>query len=174
MDKVRLILILISVAITAGPVSGALIVYRGNLLALLIPPDASRLATDLSNVSPNATFVEYGYNTSSRTVTLKINVTNPYSFDLTINSFWAEAECREHHYYLGNVTSNVSQNIPRNSSALIFAMMIWTQDAENHFQNSHPGESSIFVDLVGSKVDIQGIAVQLQNRESIPDPIPIH
>jgi LEA14-like dessication related protein len=173
MDKVRICLALISVAITAGPICGALIIYRDNLLAVVIPPQASDLLTDFTNKSPNATFVEYYYNASSQSVTLKINVTNPYSFDLTINSFSADVECREHHYHLGNVTSNVPQNIPKNSFALISVVMIWTQDAAKHFQTSHLGESSIFVDLVDSKVDVQGIAVQLQSRESIPDPIPI-
>lgn len=173
MDKVRTCLVLISVAITAGPICGALIIYRDNLLALIIPPQASDLATDLTNNSPNATFVEYHYNASSQSVTLKINVTNPYGFDLTINSFSADVECRDHHYHLGNVTSNVPQNIPKNSFALVSVVMTWTQDAVNHFQISHPGKSSTFVDLVDSKVDVQGIAVQLQSRESIPDPIPI-
>jgi hypothetical protein len=43
MDKVRLALVLITVAITIGPFLGVLIAYRNNLPGLIIPPEMSQL-----------------------------------------------------------------------------------------------------------------------------------
>ena len=43
MDKVRLALVLITIAITVGPFLGVLIVYRNNLPGLIIPPQMNQL-----------------------------------------------------------------------------------------------------------------------------------
>jgi hypothetical protein len=44
MDKVRLALVLVTVAITVGPILGIVLVYRDNLPGLIIPPEINQIA----------------------------------------------------------------------------------------------------------------------------------
>ena len=49
MDKVRVAMVLITIAITVGPILGIVLVYRDNLLGLVIPPELNQL---ISGASP--------------------------------------------------------------------------------------------------------------------------
>jgi hypothetical protein len=51
MDKVRLALVLITIAITLGPFLGVLIVYRNNLSELIIPPEMNQLLNGGQGIS---------------------------------------------------------------------------------------------------------------------------
>lgn len=48
MDKVRLGLVLVTIAITVGPILGIVLVYRDNLLGLVIPPELNQLINSAS------------------------------------------------------------------------------------------------------------------------------
>lgn len=173
MNIVKILLLLISVAITIGPIGTAAIIYRDNLIDLVVPPEASQLVTEFSEEKPSVTFKEYEYNTSSRTVNLEISVTNPYAFSLVINSFSADVECTAHHVHLGKAYCHDPQSIPAKSTTSVVITVTWDEDATTHTDNNHSGESSIFVDLVQLTADVQGINVQLQDRVSLSDAIPI-
>lgn len=173
MNIVKVVLLLTSIAITVGPIGTALVMYRDNLIELVVPSEASDILTTFSSEKPSATFENYEYNISLNTVTLKINLTNPYKFTLVVDSLSADVECREHHFHLGKAYSQNSQNIPSGSTKSVTLTVTWDEEALYHINNNHHGQSTVFVDLVQLKADVQGVNVQLQDRISIPDPIPI-
>src|SRR3989339_89920 len=53
MDKVRLALVLITIAITVGPILGIVLVYRDNLAGLFIPPEINQLMKGLQGNTEN-------------------------------------------------------------------------------------------------------------------------
>jgi LEA14-like dessication related protein len=138
-----------------------------------VPPEASQLVTELSTEKPNATFKKYEYNVSSRTINLEIRVTNPYAFNLVINALSADVECTAHHVYLGKAYCPDPQSIPAKSTASIVVALTWDEEAATHTNINHSDQSSIFVDLAQLTADVQGVNVQLQDRISLPDAIPI-
>jgi len=173
MNVTRILLLLISIAIAIGPIGTALIIYRDNLVDLVVPPEASEVMTKLSTEKPSAAFENYEYDASSRTVTLKVSIKNPYTFNLIINSLSADVECTAHHFHLGRVYSDIPQNIPAKSTTSIEMTVKWDEGVEAHIDSDHSGQSSILVDLVQLAADVQGISVQLQSRISLSDPVPI-
>jgi hypothetical protein len=53
MDKVRLALVLVTVAITVGPILGIVLVYRDNLAGLFIPPEINQLMNGIPGATGN-------------------------------------------------------------------------------------------------------------------------
>jgi hypothetical protein len=175
MDKIRLFLILITLATTLGPVLGIMILYRNNLLGLFAPPEVTELVS--------GTFVKEGsleppklvsseYDVKSRTVTLTFNFTNPFNFDLTLMSMSANVECAVHRVPLGVAVLKTPVNVLASETSLITVFCTWTQDATSHFQSAHAGAKSIDVDLVGLAIDTSGINIQMKERINIPN-VPI-
>ena len=46
MDKIRLLLTLITIAIVVIPIVGMLLAYQGNLLGLFVPPEITEIGDD--------------------------------------------------------------------------------------------------------------------------------
>jgi len=175
MDKIRLLLTLITLATIAGPVVGVVILYRNNLLGLVVPPEVTEIVsgttfTEESLEPPK--LVDSRYDVASRTVTLTFNFTNPLKFDLTLKSMSANVECAVHKVPLGDAALKNSVNIRAGETALITVLCTWTQDAISHFQSAHAGAKSIDVDLVGLTIDISGINIQMKERIHVPN-VPI-
>jgi hypothetical protein len=175
LDKIRLILTVITIAINVVPVAGILLVYQDNLLGLVVPSGINKIAnggfiTEKPLEPP--TFVGSQYNVTSKTVTLTFQFTNPFNFDVTINSMSAGIQCAEHNFPLGNATLNSPVNIRANETATMTVLGTWTQDALNHFQKAHAGEQSIDVELVGLTINVNGIDVQTSEHIKIPN-VPI-
>jgi hypothetical protein len=174
MDKIRLLLTLITLAIIVGPVVGIVIVYRNNLLGLVVPPEVTEIVsgTFVTKKPLEPQFVGSEYNITSRTVTLTFNFSNPFNFDLTINSMSANIECAVHKFLLGHAALNDPINVRVNETAVITILGTWTEDAISHFQTAHAGAESIDVDLVGLTINIKGINIQIKDRIKIPN-VPI-
>jgi hypothetical protein len=172
LDKVRLILTVITIAINVIPIAGILIIYHNNLLGLVVPPEINNLIND--GVIPkdpleNFTFVDSQYDAASRTVTLTFEVTNPLKFDLTVNSMSADAQCDAHHYPMGHVAISNPVDIHAGETATINVAGTWTQDAINHFQTAHAGAQNIDIELTGLSIDVNGVSVQTDEVVKIPN-----
>jgi len=175
MDKIRLLLILITLATIAGPIVGIMVLYRNNMIGLVVPPELTEIVSgtfvnDGSLEPPK--FVDSQYDLASRTVTLTFNFTNPLNFDLTIKSMSANIECTLHKLSLGHATLKDSVDIPPNQTALITVLGIWTDEAVSHFQSAHTDAKTIDVDLVGLTIDVSGINIQMKERINVPN-VPI-
>lgn len=164
MDKIRLVLLLISIAITIGPVAAVLITYKNDLQDAVIPPEIYEVRDDLKNETPSiASIYPSRFNSSSRTVSITISIKNPYMFKLTIDSISANVVCVSHGFALGKVTSSGEQSILPHSIAPITAVVALSGQAMNHASLLHAGETKINARLTDVFVDVQGINVKLDD-----------
>ena len=179
MDKVRLILTVISIVIVVVPIVGIVLMYQGNLLGLFIPPQANQIISSLSNsggnnVTPPEIVGEPQYDAASRTFTLSFLFKNPLPVDVTVKSMSGNIVCDVHpNVPLGKATLSKPVSMQAGETATITVQGTWTDAAISHFQTAHKGEKSVTVDLVDLAVDASGITVQTGERIRIPNvPLP--
>ncbi len=193
MDKVRLALVLITIAITVGPILGVVLVYRDNLPGLVIPPEINQISdslrgnpenpgqTDQNGQSGNETN-PYGiippgpediqYDPATRVFTASFQMKNPAPFELTLNSMNGMVQCDAHNFDLGTIALKNPVKMQASETVTVTITGQWTEDAINHFNSDHPGEQRIKASLVGATVNAGGMVVQVPDRVSLGE-IPI-
>jgi hypothetical protein len=180
MDRLRVALILVSIAIIVGPIAGTVLIYRDNLLGLVFPkeigspsnPSNSSILSPVSSYEPPQ-YINSTFDNVSRTFSITFNFTNPYPLALTVKSMSCNVECTAHHFGLG--TASLASPVHMGSGQTVDVTMVgnWTEGAINHFQTDHAGAKTADVDLVGMTVDAGGVNLQLSNRQTVPNvPIP--
>jgi len=178
MDKVKLVLTVVSIVIVAVPLLGIVVAYQGNLLGLFIPPEVNEIADNLLNsggtsMEPPTLVGPPEFDAASRTVTLTFQYKNSFPFDITVNSLNGNMECDEHGFPLGTANLSKPVSIDAGKTGTLTVVGTWTKEAMSHFENMHAGEETVDVVLVDFAVDVSGITVQTNERISIPDvPIP--
>ena len=108
----------------------------------------------------NPVFVGAQINSEARTFTVTVNVTNSFSYDLTLNSINATVESSQDNYQLGTISLTTPVTILTNQTSAVTVSGAWTQDAENYVLNNYGGATSIDVNLVNTTVDVNGIVIQ--------------
>jgi hypothetical protein len=165
MNKMRLILTLITIAIVAGPLIGMLLAYQNDFMGLVMPSLPENLETP--------TFVESQYDEASRTVSMTFSFKNPLDTDLTINSMSANLECEAHNFPLGTAELDNPVKIRAGETKLVTISGTWTEEALDHFQAEHSGETSVDVELVDLSLDLKGMKIQTDQHIPIEDvPLP--
>jgi hypothetical protein len=176
LDKTRLLLSLVTIAIIVGPIAGILIMYKNNLPGLFIPPELNEIADNLTS-SGGANGLELKtvgppqYDEASRTVTLTFQFKNTFPVDLTINSMSGNVECVAHSFPLGTVTLDKPVSIGVGETKTITVLGTWTEEAIGHLRSAHTGEKTIDANLVGLTVDVKGIQFQINQSIEIPNPV---
>lgn len=180
MDKVRVILILITVAIIIGPIAGTVLIYRNNLIGLVFPKELGSPSNPSNNsvLDPIASFappqyVNSTYDNATRSFSVTFNFTNTFPLPLSIKSMSCNVECTAHRFPLG--AASLANPVQMNAGETVDVTMVgnWTEGAIDHFQTDHAGEKTTDVDLVGMTVDAGGVNLQLSNRQTVPNvPIP--
>jgi LEA14-like dessication related protein len=176
LDKVRLILTAITIAINVVPIAGVLLMNQNNLLGLVVPPEINTVINDvivpdgqLGESLGNVTFVDSHYDNASRTVTLTFEVTNPLQFDIAVDSMSADVRCDEHDFPLGHAIINNPVAISAGETATIDVAGTWTQDAIKHFLTAHAGAQKIDVELTRISLTVNGVSIQTDEVMKIPD-----
>jgi len=181
MDKVRLLLTLITIVIIVVPIVGMLLAYQNNLLGLFIPPEINEIADDLmggdgangSGLGPPTMVGEPEYDEASRTLSVTFQFKNTFPVDITVNSLSGNIECDDHGFSLGNASLSKPVSIGAGETKTMTVLGTWTEEAINHFQTDHAGEETVNVNMVDLAVDVSGIKVQTDERIPIEDvPIP--
>jgi hypothetical protein len=185
MDKVRLLLTLITIAIVVVPIVGMLLAYQGNLLGLFIPPEINEIAEDLTGgggtngagLEPPTMVGEPEYDPASRTFSVTFQYKNSFPVDITIKSLSGNIECAEHRFPLGNASLSKPVSIDAGKTAKLTVLGTWTEQAINHFHTAHAGEETVDVVLVDFAVDVSGIQIQLDQSQmeqtmQVPNPAP--
>jgi hypothetical protein len=179
MDKVRLLLTLITIAIIVVPIVGMLLAYQNNLLGLFIPPEINEIADKMSGggtngagLEPPTMVGEPQYNEATRTFSVTFQYKNTLPFDITIKSLSGNIECYEHGFTLGNASLSKPVSIDAGETGTLTVLGTWTSEAINHFHTAHAGEETVDVVLVDSAVDISGIQLQMNEgqRMQVPNP----
>jgi hypothetical protein len=185
MDKVRLLLTLITIAIVVVPIVGMLLAYQNNLLGLFIPPEINEIADDLmggggtngSGLEPPTMVGEPEYDPASRTFSVTFQYKNSFPVDITIKSLTGNIECAEHRFPLGNASLSKPVSIDSGETGTLTVLGTWTEEAISHFETAHGDEEFVDVVLVDFAVDISGIQLQLdqsQMEQSMQVPNPVY
>jgi len=185
MDKVRLLLTLITIAIVVVPIVGMVLAYQGNLLGLFIPPEINEIADDLiggdgdngSGLEAPTMVGEPEYDEATRTFSVSFQYKNTFPLDITIKSLTGNIECDEHSFPLGNAILSKPVSIDAGETGTLTVLGTWTEEAIIHFHSGHAGEEMVDVVLVDFAVDISGIQLQMDQGQmeqsmQVPNPAP--
>lgn len=169
MDKVRLILTLITIAIVVIPIVGMLLAYQGNLLGLFVPPEITEIGNDLlgdggddgSMLEPPQMVGEPEYDPVTGTFSVTFEYKNSFPMDITVNSLSGNLRCAEHGFPLGVASLSAPVSIDQGETGLLTIVGSWTDAAMSHFENDHEGEPNVAVVLADLAVDISGVQLQM-------------
>lgn len=176
MEKVRVLLTIISIAIIVGPLSVEVMVYKDNLSELIIPSEVTKLMglnsedgalSDLKIEVPQ--IVSSDFDINARTAELTLNVTNPVNFDLNLKVFTGTVVCTEHNFVLGTVTINDPVEFQGKQSTIFSIVGTWASDALTHIMASHLGENQIGIDLTDIHVEVNGVMISLEQKMHLGD-----
>jgi hypothetical protein len=172
LNKVKLGLTLVTIAINVIPIAGILLMYQGNLPALVVPPEITDMINDVvisENPLESITFVDSQYDAETRTLTLTFDVTNPVDYDLTVNLLSAEVRCAAHDFPMGQLTIADPVTMHAGETARIDVTGTWTEEAVNHLQTDHAGAHTVGIEVVGITINVNGVTVQTDEVVTIPN-----
>jgi len=182
MDKIRLILTLITIAIVVVPIVGMLLAYQGNLLGLFIPPEITEIADNLggeggsgSGLEPPTMVGEPEYDEATNTFSVTFQFENPFPIDITVKSLSGPIECADHGFPLGTAHLSAPVSIDAGETGTLTVLCTWTDEAIAHCGTSHENENLVDVVLVGFTLDISGVQIQtdagqMEQRMQLPNP----
>ena len=193
MQLLGLILILINVGAVVAPIAGVVVYYQGNVQDMILPPEVENIVADTLNVitmtqsnpsnpsnpeNPGAPtsfampqYVSSSYDVAARTVTAIFNLTNPLNLTLTVNVVSADVKCHAHLFMLGHASMPNPVEIPPAKTVDLTVVFTWTEAAQEHILNSHPGETTINVDLVNISVSVSGITLEVPETYNVDIPL---
>ena len=125
MEKIKIALVLLTIAITVGPLVGVLIVYQDDLTALVFPPElkdvangeiGSIAATDFE--APTIT-QEPQYNPETGDFSVAFNFTNPLPNEISVDQFSAQVKSKDNNSLLGNINLAQPINIDPGENGII-------------------------------------------------------
>jgi hypothetical protein len=188
MQIVSIILLTISVGLIVAPVGAVVYIYRDDLTGLIVPPEIqdamngdtsfiindnfSESGDDINTILNNfvaPTFVSANVDQTSKIFSVKVNVTNPLNYDLTLNTFTTEVQTPDGQEI---ATINIANpfTIPSGESSIVQVEGSWTQAGEN-FVTAHSQDSQVTISLANIVVDVNGINVQRENPFTVTVPI---
>ena len=188
MKKLKIILLFLTIAITITPIVIEVLLYRDNLLDLIIPPEIANIVNNKSNNSNeksingnNLLNPEFElpkpvgdpqYNPQTKTISYTFNFTNPLQTPLEIDELQAGLVSHNDGFFLGNITINKPLKLDPGQTVDITALGILSDDAINYLKSQSATQNSINLDFVNLNVDLSGIQLQLdkQNIGNIPIP----
>jgi hypothetical protein len=187
MQIVGVILLLISIGTTVGPVGTVVVMYSDDLTALVIPSeveeifigDSPLLADNIYEsgigdgnlgtmgfVMPK--FVSATVDVTTRTFSVTVNATNILNYDLTLNALNATVVTTRGGAELASIHLSIPVTIPAGQWSMVVVSGTWGQAAEEYYINN-PGATSINVTLASAGVDVNGIVVQMSEPIEIGD-----
>lgn len=171
MEKVRLILTLVTIAIVVLPLVGILLTYQGDLLGLFIPSEI----TEVSELEPPEMVGMPEYDRATGTFSVSFEFTNSFPLDISINSLSGNVGCAEHLFPLGNASLVKPIGIDAGETGTLTINGSWTDEAINHFISEHANEEFVDVVLEDFTLNISGIQIdfgqsQLEQVIQVPNP----
>ncbi len=170
MDKVGVVLTLITILIVVGPLFGVVYLYRSNLSGLVLTPEIKRLTSgnySQSQFQPPMPVGEPQYDPQTNRFSFAFNFTNPLQNMVSLEDLTAGLKCIDHNVHLGDVSISEPLTIAPGETVTINAGGTWTQEALNHFaaQHSGPEDDDIHVAFEDLNVNLAGIKVHLDDLD---------
>jgi hypothetical protein len=193
MDRLKVFFALLSILIIVVPITVEVVLYRDNLIALVVPSELANLINHNSNSGNSNNLVkndtaisslvnsgfdlpqpvgEPQYNPETKTVSFTFNFTNPLQTPLVLNKLEASIVSHDTGVFLGNVTLEKPLEMKPGQTMDITALDALSDETINYFKTNSFDQKSINADFVNLTVDLGGVIVQI-DRQNIGDiPIP--
>ena len=186
MNKVKIFLTLLTIAIIVTPLAIEVLLYHDNLLGLIIPSEITDIVNgnnDSNNSNGNSNGLDGllnsqfelpqpvgdpQYNPATKTVAYTFNFTNPLQTPIEVNNLQAGIISHNDGFFLGNITIDKPLKLDPGQTADITALLILSDDAINYLRTKSETQSSINIDFADLNVNLAGIQVQL-DRQNIGD-----
>lgn len=179
MEKVKLALTIFSIIIIAGPLLGAVLVYRNNLGALVFPPQLQNLSNSLVSdaLQPSQSLPQFQlpqpvgqpqYNPETGAFNYPFNFTNPLTIPISLDQLSAQV-VTENNVTLGNVSIDQPITVAPGADALLNVTGTLSQDAVNQVAAQY-ASGNLNVALENVNANIGGIIVHIDQIDagSIP------
>lgn len=161
--RIGLILFLISIIILLGPILIGILIYRENLVALVLPTEETmkNLEDTFQNLEETASFNYKDHEpVGSDSLRVRFTISNPYAIDLTVQSVSAKAYCHDHNKYIGSVQGeNMPLQIPAKSSRILNLIISYSSEGKADINAYHRGVNNLYLDLKDMQLKIQGIEI---------------
>ena len=186
MNKVKICLTLLTVAIIVTPIAIEVLVYRDNLLGLIIPPQITNIV-DGNNDGGNSNGEGNGlgglvnsdfelpqpvgepqYNPATKTVAYTFNFTNPLQTPIEVDNLQAGIVSHNDGFFIGNITLDKPLKLDPGQTADITALGLLSDESISYLKAKSATQSSINLDLTNLNVSLAGLQVQL-DRQNIGD-----
>jgi len=157
-----IILAAISIIIVVGPIFSAVIIYKDNLIALIMP-DIEGLTDKIGDYFPNVEYVGYEIIDPESSFRVIFNVTNNSDEDFTINTINFSAYCSQHEEVLLGYSygEDFPVTISRGSSGIVSFHVTFTVQSQTHIETLHRGDTDFHATLKNVQVVVQGVEVEL-------------
>ena len=137
MNKVKILLTLLTIAITVGPLIYVVLIYQDNLPGLVMPPQIQNLTNGdtsgvlSSQITPPTAAGNAQYNPDTGAFSYPINFTNPLTTQISIDQVSAQLKSKDDNALLGSINMDQPINIAPGQSAIINATGNISQDTLN-------------------------------------------
>jgi hypothetical protein len=185
MNKVKILLTLLTIAITVTPIVVEVLIYRDNLLGLIIPPEITDLINgdnNSSNSIGNNNVVDRLLNSrfdlpkpvgdpnsiQARTLSATFSITNPLQTPISIDKVSSGIISHNDGFFIGNLTIDEPIRLEPGQTADIPTTTLLSDGALNYLKDKAENQDSINIDLIDLNVDLAGIQVQL-DKQNIGD-----
>lgn len=191
MQVVGVLLVILSISLVAAPVGAVVILYRDDLAGLVVPSEIKGVlngdtsfilvddveAIDGYSDDPNEilsgfvtpTFVDAQVDESSKTFSVRVNVTNPLNYDLTLNELSTDVQSIQGQT-LASVDVAHPYTMASGESTIIQVQGSWTQAGEG-FITDHWYDQSITIALANIVVDVNGVKVERAEPLTVSLPV---
>ena len=174
MQYLGLVLILLNIGAIAAPITGVVLIYSNDLSQIIIPTEVEEIVSNTIGTDESIELPQYissSYDPISRTAQVIFSFTNPFDFNLNLNTVSANIVCLGHNVALGSATLDYPVTIEQEETKEIIINFVWTQAAESHFLSQHTGESNVDVKLIDMQLDVSGINIEVPEEIIVSVPI---
>jgi hypothetical protein len=185
MDKLKIALTILSIAIMLVPIAVELLVYRDNLSGLVLPPQFESLlngadsnptsdGTQASQLLPDFQLPQPvgqpKYDQQTGAFVYPFNFTNPLDTEISLDKLTADI-CSKDNTTLGTISIDQPININPGESAIINAEGILSQDTINQLSAQYSSYANLDIALENVDVTIGGVSIHIDHIDagSIPE-----
>jgi hypothetical protein len=171
MDKIKITLTLLSIAIVVGPLAGMAIIYRDDLSGLVIPPEIKNITNGEVNDSSPSNFVtptlanDPQYNPDTGEFNVDFNFTNPLSNQISVEQFSADLKSSDTNIDLGHINLNQPINIAPGENGIIDVSGILNQDTINQIKAQYDQTGYVNVVLENVNAQVAGVTFHLDRLD---------
>jgi hypothetical protein len=182
MNKLKIALTLLTVAIIVGPFAYIVIAYSNNLVGLVLPPQLANLGQSLSPNSGETPFSSSTnpinltgsdfqvpqivgtpqYNPDTGDFNLAINATNPLPNEISVSQLSVQIQSKDNSGLVGNISIPQELNIKPGDSAIICIEGVIPQQLYNQLNVQNTGNIDVNnIVLKNLDVTVGGIKIHM-------------